>query len=104
MTVSVNEVVVTDLDVRIQDGGHVSSSLFDLFVHLSEISGREVLRVETEIFVAIGLTVEIGPLDVHDEYINRELVVRELPVPVHDDLRRGDVIFREVEAKCVQRW
>ena len=84
MTIGIDKEFIADLDVRIQDGGHVSASLLDLFVHLSETICSKVLWVELKVLVTVFLTVIIGPLDIHPKYIDGELIVREVPVPLHD--------------------
>ena len=93
MTVGVNKVVVADLDVRVQDGSHVATSFLNFFVHLSKICGREILRIEAEVLITIGLAIVVGPLDIHDEDVDGELVVREVSVSLHDDFSGCFVIL-----------
>jgi len=89
--------------MRVQDGGHVAASLFNFFVHLSKICSREILWIKAEVFIAVGLAVIVGPLNVHYEDIDGELVVSEVLVSLHDNLSRCNIILREVEAECVKR-
>ena len=101
LAISIYEVIIRDLDVRIEDCGDEAAFSFDLSVHLLNVGLREVLRVEAEVFVAIGVTVLLGPLDVHDEDIDWEVVISEVLVALPEDVGRDDVPLGEVEAKGV---
>ena len=103
LTISIDEVVISNLDVRVKDGGHVSSSSLNFSIHLSEVCGCEVLWVEFKVFIAIRLAILVSPLDVHDEDINRELIISEVSVALHDNLSRSLIILGEVETKGMER-
>ena len=103
LAIGVYKVVIRDLDVRIEDCGDETALSFDFSVHLLDVGLREVLRVEAEVLVAIGLTVVLGPLDVHDENIDWEIVISEVLVALPEDIGRDDVPLGEVEAERVAR-
>ena len=86
LSIVVYEVVIRDLDVRIEDCGDEAAFSFNLIVHLLDVRLREVLRVEAEVLVAVGLTVVLGPLDVHDENIDWEIEISEVFVALPEDI------------------
>ena len=103
LTVSVDKVVVRNLDVGIKDCCHVAARLLDFFVHLGEFGFSEVLWVELEVFVAIFSAVLISPLNVHDEQVDREFEIRKVLISLHDSVSADPIILGKVEAEDLCR-
>ena len=82
----VDEIVFLDLDVRITNDCQVTAFCLDLSVHLCDIFGREVLWVELEVLIPVLFAILLGPFDVHDEHVDREVVVGKVLVTLHNDL------------------
>ena len=94
-----DEVVLGDFDVGIEDHCDAAALLFDFFVHLGYLRLGEVLLVEPEVLVAAFRRVLLGPLDVGPDNVEREAILGEVSVSVHENLSGHVGPLAEVEAK-----
>ena len=99
VTIIVYKVVFRDLNVRVKYCGDEAVFSFDLSVHLLNVRLSKVLRVEAEVFVAVRLSVIIGPLNIHNEDIDWKIEISKVLVSLPENIRRNNVILGEVEAK-----
>lgn len=83
----VDEIVIRYLDMRVDNHNDATTLLLNLSVHLLNLSVGEVLRVKLEVFVASGVAVLLSPLNIGPEHIDREFVVSEFAIPVHQHVR-----------------
>jgi len=79
----VDEIVIRYLDMRVDNHNNATTLLLNLRVHLLNLSVCEVLRVELEVFVASGVAILLSPLDIGPKDIDREFIVSEFAIPVH---------------------
>ena len=89
--------------MRIKDCRHVAARLFDLFVHLGEVSLSEILWVELEVLVAVFGSILISPLDVHDQHVNGEFKIGKVLVALHNSVGVNPIVLRKVEAEYLCR-
>ena len=101
-TLSIDKVVLGGLDMGIDDDDNTAARSLNLRVHVADLSVCEVFRVKLEVFVACWIVILLGPFNIGPEYINRESIVRELGVSVHEHVSGDWCPFAEMETESVQ--
>ena len=81
-----HEVVLRNLDVWVKNEGDASALLFNLLVHLVDLVGRKVLRIEFEVGIVALSRVLHRPFNVGPDNIEWESVLSEVFVPLHEHL------------------
>ena len=85
-SIVVDEVVISNLDMWINDDSDSASSILDLFVHLLDLVLSEVLLIEDEVSVVALDAVLHGPLNIRPEYVNWETIASEVSISIHQHL------------------
>ena len=67
--ITVNKIVVTLLDMRIDNQNDATIRILNLLVHLSNVNISEVCRVPLEVFIALRVVILLSPLDIAPEHI-----------------------------------
>ena len=88
--------------MRVNDHNNSPVAFFNLFVHLIDLSSSKVGRVENKVLISAAVVL-IRPLNVHPQNVEREVVVGEVPVALHQDLSGNGSPFTKVEAERVDR-
>ena len=89
--------------MRVDNEHDAATLLLNLAIHLIYLRLSKILGIENEVFVAGWVVVLVCPGDVRPEYIDREAVIREFPVSVHEDFSRDRGPLTEMEAKGM-KW
>ena len=90
--------------MRVDDHDDPAALFFNLRVHVTNLCICEVLGVELEILIAIRVIVLLSPLNIGPKHINREAIISELPISIHEHIRGNWGPLAEMEAKSVQKW
>jgi hypothetical protein len=88
--------------MRVNDYGNPSVLAFNLTVHLCNCLGGEVEWIEIEVLV-VTFIVLVGPLDVHPQDVDWEIVLGEQPVSFNHNVRTHPIPLAKVEAKHVEQ-
>ena len=69
------------------DNHHNTAALFPNFrVHLDYLGVGKVLRIELKVFVTLRIIVLLCPLDVGPQVVDRESIIREIPISIYQHL------------------
>ena len=79
----VDKVVLRSLDMRINDHDNAAPRILNLLIHLINLVIGEVLWIELEVLVALGIVVLLRPLDITPEHIDGEPIVGKVLVALH---------------------
>ena len=79
--------------MRVKNGRNKASRRLNFRIHLGKTVFCEVLRIESEVFIAISSSVVVSPLDIKEENIDRELGVGEVLVTISNNIRGNLVIL-----------
>ncbi len=72
--------------MRVDNYHNTAAFSADFFVHRGNLDVSKVLRIELEVFEALRIIVLLGPLDVGPQVVDREAVIREITIPIHQHL------------------
>ena len=98
----VDKVIFGGLDVRVNNHGDSSTCRFNLFVHLGDLRGGEVLGVENEVLISCGVTILLGPLNVAPQDVNGEAKLGKVTVAFHHHIRRDGGPFAKLVTEVVK--
>ena len=101
-TLGIDEVVFGSLDMWIDDDDNTAARSLNLRVHVTNLSFCEVFRVELEVLVACWIVILLGPFNIGPEHIDRESIIGELGVSIHEHISGDWCPFAEMEAEGVQ--
>ena len=77
----------------VKNGRNKASRRLNFRIHLGKTVFSEVLRIKSEVFIAICSSVVVSPLDIKEENIDRELGVGEVLVTSSHNIRGNLVIL-----------
>ena len=88
--------------MRVNDYGNPSVLAFNLTVHVCNSRSGKVEWVEIKVLV-VSLIVLVGPLDVHPQDVDGEVVLGKQPVSFNHNFRTHSIPLAKVEAKHVEQ-
>ena len=87
------------------DNHHNTAALFPNFrVHLDYLGVGKVLRIELKVFVTLRIIVLLCPLDIGPQVVDRESIIREIPISIYQHLSWDRSPLAEMIAKSGKEW
>ena len=72
--------------MRVDNHNNTTALLAYFCVHLANLGVCKVLRIELEVFISLRIIVLLCPLDVGPQVVDREAIIREISIPIHQNL------------------
>ena len=97
----VDPIVVSNLDMRIDDHGQTSVRWFNFIVQFRETVRGEVCRVELKVAHIIADPILLGPLNVGPEHVHWESEARKVDISLSETVCGHVIPLAEVESECL---